>query len=131
MGGGILSFAERLRTLRKDLNLTQEELAQKLNRTRSTIAGYETERKQPDYDTLKFIADFFNVSTDYLLGRTDIKQLIQDTKKDKSTSDRIFEDICNLSPESQEELKKLIELFKLRDMQKNNSEISDELTSTE
>jgi len=65
-----LNFSDRLKLLRKELGLTQEELAHKLNKTRSTIAGYETERKQPDYETLKVIADFFNVSTDYLLERT-------------------------------------------------------------
>lgn len=68
-----MNFSSRLKQLRKEANLTQEELASKLNKTRSTIAGYETERKEPDYDTLKCIADFFNTSIDYLLGYTDIR----------------------------------------------------------
>ncbi|QUH20415.1 helix-turn-helix domain-containing protein [Alkaliphilus sp. B6464] len=128
-----MNFSERLRSLRKDLNLTQEELAQKLNKTRSTIAGYETERKQPDYETLKFIADFFDVSIDYLLGRTHdrnptVRISIEEEPDKCKKSNEIFEDIENLSPESQEELKKLIELYKIRDMQKRNDEISDELT---
>jgi len=67
-----MTFSDRLKELRKEKNLTQEELAKILGISRSTIAGYETERKEPDYETLKKIADFFNVSTDYLLGRTDI-----------------------------------------------------------
>lgn len=69
-----MNFSDRLKSLRKDLGLTQEELANKLNKTRSTIAGYETERKQPDYETLNKIADYFNVSVDYLLGRTNTKK---------------------------------------------------------
>lgn len=68
-----MNFANRLKQLRKEYNLTQEELAQKISKTRSTIAGYETERKEPDYETLVLLADFFNVNSDYLLGRTDIR----------------------------------------------------------
>lgn len=119
IGGGDLNFAERLKLLRKELNLTQEELAIKLNRTRSTIAGYETERKQPDYDTLKFIADFFNVSTDYLLGRTenrDTSTLTAINNLAEYNADiELIKELHKLSSESQKDLKKYIELLKLRD----------------
>lgn len=137
IGGGILSFGERVKLLRRELNLTQEGLAKKLNSSRSTIAGYETEGKQPDYDTLKFIANFFNVSIDYLLGETDIRQpaidIIKDQKKTDSALDEISEEIRNLSPESQEELKKLIDLYKFKDMHKRNDDVetANDLTSTE
>lgn len=69
-----MGFAQRLKYLRKDLNLTQEDLAEKLSISRSTVAGYETERKEPDYTMLEKLADFFNVSVDYLLGRTAIRE---------------------------------------------------------
>ncbi|MCC5909181.1 MAG: helix-turn-helix transcriptional regulator [Clostridiaceae bacterium] len=62
-----MNFSKRLKHLRKENNLTQEALAKKLNKSRSTIAGYETERKEPDYDTLIKIAQIFKVSIDYLL----------------------------------------------------------------
>lgn len=68
-----MRFSDRLKSLRKDMDLTQEEFASKIDKNRSTIAGYETERKEPDHETLKKIADFFNVSVDYLLGRTDMR----------------------------------------------------------
>ncbi|WHH58275.1 helix-turn-helix transcriptional regulator [Petroclostridium sp. X23] len=68
-----MNFAKRLKELRLELNLTQSEFAEKINSTRSTIAGYETERKEPDYSTLQSIAEFFDVSVDYLIGRTDIR----------------------------------------------------------
>ena len=42
-----------------------------VNKNRSTIGEYESENKEPDFDTLVLIADFFHVSTDYLLGRTE------------------------------------------------------------
>ncbi|MCF6464165.1 helix-turn-helix domain-containing protein [Clostridium sp. Cult1] len=67
-----MNFASRLKQLRKEHNLTQEELAQKISKTRSTIAGYETERKEPDYETLITLSKYFNVSVGYLLGETNI-----------------------------------------------------------
>ena len=68
-----MNFANRLKQLRKENNLTQEELAQKISKTRSTIAGYETERKEPDYETLVLLAKYFNVSLDYLMGVSDVR----------------------------------------------------------
>lgn len=62
-------FKDKLKELRARNNLTQRELAQKLNLSYGTIAMYETGKRSPDYDTLNKIADLFNVSTDFLLGR--------------------------------------------------------------
>lgn len=64
-------FSERLRTLRKCQNLTQQELADRLGISASTIGMYEQGRREPDADTLKDISQFFNVSIDYLLGSAD------------------------------------------------------------
>ena len=64
------SFQSILKSLRKSLGLTQDELANKLEVSRSTIGMYESGSREPDYKTLGAIADFFNVSIDYLLGRT-------------------------------------------------------------
>jgi len=64
-------LGERLAQLRKERDLTQEQLAKIFNMSRSTYAQYEVDRRHPDYNTLKMIAEYFNVSTDYLLGRTD------------------------------------------------------------
>lgn len=64
-------FPERLVELRKSKKLTQQELADKLNISRATYAQYEIGRRKPDYETLEKLADFYKVSIDYLLGRTD------------------------------------------------------------
>jgi transcriptional regulator with XRE-family HTH domain len=64
-----MSFAQNLKQVRLIRNMTQQELASILNVSRATIAGYETKNKQPDYDKLLQIADIFEISTDYLLGR--------------------------------------------------------------
>jgi len=63
-------FAERLRELRISKDLYQRELAEKLNVSRVTITHYETGERFPDPNMLKKIADFFGVTTDYLLGRS-------------------------------------------------------------
>lgn len=64
-------FSQRLKLLRVQKGMTQLDLAKFLGVGRATIAGYETKGKQPDYEKLELIADLFNVSVDYLLGRSD------------------------------------------------------------
>lgn len=68
----IILINDRLKKLRNEKNLTQRELAKLLKLSPSTIAMYETGQRMPDPETLQKIADFFGVSVDYLLGRSDI-----------------------------------------------------------
>lgn len=63
-------FQNILKSLRSSHGLTQEELSKNLKISRSTIGMYESGARQPDFETLELIADYFNVGTDYLLGRT-------------------------------------------------------------
>ena len=70
------NFSNILKSLRKASNLTQEELANSLKVSRSTIGMYENASREPDYEQLEAIADFFNVDTDYLLGRTTTKRKV-------------------------------------------------------
>ncbi|MCY9674577.1 helix-turn-helix transcriptional regulator [Bacillus safensis] len=60
-------LGKRITSLRKQAGLTQEELAKKLNVTRSALSQYELGSRDPNYDLLIKIANFFDVSTDYLL----------------------------------------------------------------
>ncbi|MGP7819799.1 helix-turn-helix domain-containing protein [Niallia sp. 01092] len=69
-----MCFPERLRKLRKDANLTQSKLGEKMNVTKVSISGYETGNRRPDTETLQRLADFFHVSTDYLLGRSAVTE---------------------------------------------------------
>ena len=66
-------FGNRLKVLRKEKNLTQSELAKIINVSPSTVGMYERENRQPTPETLNQLADFFEVTTDYLLGRTNQK----------------------------------------------------------
>lgn len=61
----------RIATERKRLDLTQEELAEKLNISQKSISKYETGARKPSFETLTEMAKLFNVSTDYLLGVSD------------------------------------------------------------
>ena len=61
----------RLKELRKSRGLSQQRLAMELNTTQNTVSRYETGEREADYAMLIAIADYFGVSIDYLLGRTD------------------------------------------------------------
>lgn len=60
--------------LRKEKGLTQIELADKIHVTQASISKWEKDRVIPDISTLNIIANFFNVSVDYLLGRTELHE---------------------------------------------------------
>lgn len=68
-----MNFAKRLSELRNEFKLTQKELADKLGVSRGTIGMYEIGQRDPDTDTLLKLSELFNVSVDYLLGNTDIR----------------------------------------------------------
>ena len=66
---------DRIRELRKKNNMTQNELASLMGVTQAALSGWETGKFTVDSDTLVKLADYFNCSTDYLLGRVDYPQL--------------------------------------------------------
>lgn len=68
-------MAFRLKELRKERKISQLKLALDLDMNQNTISRYENMERQADYATLIRFADYFNVSLDYLLGRTDNKKL--------------------------------------------------------
>lgn len=67
------TFAERLKELRKSKGMTQEKFAENFFITKSAVSKYENGINTPESKLLQNMADFFEVSTDYLLGRTDDK----------------------------------------------------------
>ena len=64
-------FGERLKQLRAKHNVTQQQLADYLGVNRTSIAGYETKGKHPDFDKLRALANYFDVTCDYLIGQED------------------------------------------------------------
>ena len=91
----MIEFGERIKKLRKQKTLTQEQLAKRLWVTKSIISAYESGSKYPSLDMLIKLSQIFNVSTDYLLG-INKKQYI---------------DISNLNENQIEIIKKIIEEF--------------------
>lgn len=81
-------LGERLKELRDEMELNQEDVAAKLNIGRSTYANYETERAEPGIAVLRDLADFYNVSIDFLCGYTDIREpYIKDKRKSAYLND--------------------------------------------
>lgn len=117
------TFSSRLIALRKERQMTQSDLAKAIHKTRSTVSGYETEGKEPDYEMLCSLAEYFGVSTDYLLGIDDCRAhseavFINDTKNFKRHYD-------GLPPLVKQTVAKMYDSFYVllsRDMMKNNEE---------
>lgn len=63
------TLKDRLKEERKAHNLTQEDVAKQINKSRATYARYETGEREPDIETLKHLATVFKSSVDYLIGR--------------------------------------------------------------
>lgn len=73
-----IEFSKRLIQLREQRGITQQELADKLKITRQSLSLYEKAERTINIELLARIADFFNVSTDYLMGRTDTATMNED-----------------------------------------------------
>ena len=70
-----MNITQQIRNLREDSDLTQEELAQHLHISQRAYSHYESGSRKLPLDLLCELADFYNCSTDYLLGRTNKKEL--------------------------------------------------------
>lgn len=67
----MFDFSINLKSLRQSKNLTQKQLATEINASERGIQNYEAGVRKPTYDILIALADYFDVSIDYLVGRTD------------------------------------------------------------
>ncbi|EDT74793.1 helix-turn-helix transcriptional regulator [Clostridium butyricum] len=73
---------DRLKYLRNEIELKQEDIADKLNVARSTYGNWELGRTEPDIKALIKLARFYKVSLDYLCGNTDVKEMyVRDKRK--------------------------------------------------
>ena len=66
-----MTFGNILKKLRQDNNMTQDELAKKIDTSRSNIANYENGKNMPSVDILEKLSKLFDCTTDYLLGKSD------------------------------------------------------------
>lgn len=65
------TFGKRIRSLRKALDLSQKDVSEKIGCSSKVLSNYELGKREPDFETIVKLCDFFNVTADYLLGRTD------------------------------------------------------------
>lgn len=73
------TFSERLFELRRQRDLTQLDLANYIGLNKQTISQYERGVRRPDIETLSALCDYFNVSTDYILGKSDVTLRLVDS----------------------------------------------------
>lgn len=76
----MLSFGKKIAALRKELKLSQTQLAKKLGTSVSVISRYERDEMTPSIETAKKIATLLNTSVGYLLGETENDELLKDQK---------------------------------------------------
>ena len=79
-----MDYIKRMRDLREDNDKTQKEIAEILNTSQTMYARYERGANELPIHHLLTLADYYNVSTDYLLGRTDNTNLLQNTVNTKT-----------------------------------------------
>lgn len=99
------AFAKRLRMLIEEKNITQNQLAGIVGKTRQAVNNYTLGNTAPDSDTLIKLSEYFNVSVDYLLGLSDVKTVDKNIKK-----------ICDYTGLCQELVEKLHNKFTGKDV---------------
>lgn len=103
-----MSFGNILKKLRQDYDFTQEDLAKKINTSRSNIANYENDKNMPSIDVLNKLSEIFNCSIDYLLGKSNVRNTSTiDFSKDELHIALSAEDKTYIS----EDVKKAIENY--------------------
>lgn len=90
-----MSLGSRIRDLRKEKKMSQEELGKYLNVSKVSVSGYENDTREPSKDAIVKLAQLFGVSTDYLLGNTNKKHYYDLTEKDKKDVGLEVEEVLN------------------------------------
>ena len=107
-------IGERLKQLRTEKKLRQSDIAEIIGVSRGAYTQYELGLSEPDLSTIQQLASFFDVSTDYLLGRTDERknQNINISDSDWPPEAKVlFRDVKKLTPEQLELVTKLVKEF--------------------
>lgn len=112
-------FGERLRYLIEGQALTQRQVANDLHIAPSTLSGYIIGEREPDYGTLIGIAEYFEVTVDYLLGATNTKKNTEDILDVRE--DDLVRIYRSLQPEKQDLLIEQAHLYHKYDLKKKKS----------
>lgn len=115
----MIAFGEILAELRQDRKMTQKDLAQAMFVTVGTISNYENGVHYPDVEKLISLADYFNVTTDYLLGRCKANvspDVFDESIIGEKTMGQLVNDIRNLSRSRKQSLAIILDDMKLATM---------------
>ena len=118
---------EKLKSLRKAQKLTQEDVGKHLGITGQSYSNYENNNREPDFATISKLADYFNVSVDYLLDRTDEPNYIS-TESDYSASYKLAPLTKRFDEALRPKLEKMTEA-ELEEFMKTAQIIADGLTA--
>lgn len=102
----------RLKQLRNELNMSQEELSKKLNLSKGIISMYEKEDRKPSLDVLISLSEIFNCSIDYIIGKSDKRNPAKTNENDFKFASYNGVDISELSEQQIEEVKQFVEFIK-------------------
>lgn len=108
----MVQFGNILAELRRARQLTQKDLAQIMHVSVSTISNYETGIHFPDMEQLSELADFFQVTTDYLLGRTTANlpiEMVNQTIFDGKTAGELIQELSDMTPDRKRALSLIID----------------------
>lgn len=111
-------FASRVKELREERKISQEVLGKYFGCSRSTIGSYETAFRVPDFKILTAYSEFFDVSIDYLCGKTNVRKPLYQVA---CFSDITQEDFGKLSKGAQDDIRKFIGYVMDQEMQKKNN----------
>ena len=117
-------YGKRIKKLRLEEGFKQKDLAEKLGISASSVGMYEREERQPDAETLKTIADFFDVSVDYILGNSNKRDHKHLTAKDKRDISRTLDELADQIEVTKEDAELLIDAIELalKRIKKKNKE---------
>lgn len=110
-------IGNRLRLLREEKNIKQEDLAKILLISTSAVGMYERDEREPNDDLKLKIAHLFNVSIDYLLGKSDLRNVDNMIEKNFGISEKEY---LMLSDKSKNKIKEYIEFINYQTKRDNN-----------
>lgn len=113
-------FLNRLRELRVERELLQSDIAKLINKSERTVGFYETGERDMNTETLAILANFFNVSIDYLLGKSDIRNP-EKADLDKLQIGLSAKDYSNITDEQIKQIEDFAK-FVLKDNKKDKSD---------
>jgi transcriptional regulator with XRE-family HTH domain len=115
-----MDFGDRLRWCREKKGLTQKFVAEKIGVKNNTLSSYEAGKRQPDYETLKSIADLYEVTIDYLLTGNEHSKSPDEMWKEllDPKTELFFKDLLDAPEEKIQELITFWEFIKNRDKDK-------------